>query len=273
MKLNNTEKEIKDRFRDLDQQKKDAARAEEERIQREKQERISNSAIVRFYDFFQGKNNDYTDEELALLETIDDPELLDLDENGHLVLRSEEERAKMEGRQNAQILKDLLTEEKDGKESGEGSSAGILRIEDLDITKARVYLALAHNDINDECAYAYVIDQGYGSYRTLSMGGERMQNRNEQTMAFRAMSSVLTKYAFLVQPVNEITVFMENELGWMIEQNSYELSTAAFEEEAENYVKNFLRCRNRGIHIRLAPGLGTSTYANMAKETALKLLK
>ena len=115
--MNNTEKEIKDRFRDLDQQKKDAARAEEERIQREKQERISNSAIVRFYDFFQGKNNDYTDEELALLETIDDPELLDLDENGHLVLRSEEERAKMEGRQNAQILKDLLTEEKDGKKN------------------------------------------------------------------------------------------------------------------------------------------------------------
>ena len=141
------------------------------------------------------------------------------------------------------------------------------------MTKARVYIALAGNEANEESAYAYVLDQGFGSYRTLSIGGERARGKELQTMAFRAMSAVLSKYAFVVQPVREITVFIDNEVGWIIEQNSYETRTVSYDEDAENYSKTFLRCHNRGIQVNLAPGLGRSTYANLARETAQNLLK
>lgn len=277
--MDNTEKEIKDRFRDLDQQKKETARKEEDRIQKAKQEKISNSAVVRFLEFFQGKNNDYTEEEMALLETINDWDLeeleglIALDKNGHLILRSEEDMAKLEGKQNAQILKDLLAGEVNESGLREDASARVLRVEDLDMTKARVYIAMDGNETSEECAYAYVLDQGFGNFRSLNIGGERIRGRNRQQMAFRAMSAVLNRYAYAVQPVKEVTVFIENEAGWVIEQNSYDSKTMSYDEDAENYTKTFLRCHNRGIRVILAPGLGRSSYANLARETAKAILK
>lgn len=131
--------------------------------------------------------------------------------------------------------------------------AKVMRVENIGINEARVYIAAKSNADTNESAYGIYVEQGYGESRQVFVQGERMFNTSAKTMAFRAVTAALTPYSRLGQPIRQVYVFMDRELGWVLMQNSWNTVTEAYSLDAETYCQVFKACAGRDVTIRFAP--------------------
>lgn len=131
--------------------------------------------------------------------------------------------------------------------------AMVLRVENIGVNEARIYIVAKSNPDTNESAYGLYVEQGYGENRQVFVQGERVFNSSAKNMAFRAAMVALTPYSRLGQPIRQVYVFMERELGWILMKNSWNLVTEAYSLDAETYCQTFKACAGRDVTIRFAP--------------------
>lgn len=131
--------------------------------------------------------------------------------------------------------------------------AKVLRIENIGINEARVYISAKSNPDTNECAYGLYVEQGYGESRQVFIQGERLYNISPKNMAFRAATVALTPYSRLGQPIRQVYLFIDHDLGWDLMKNSWNLVTEAYSLDAETYCQTFKACAGRDVTIRIAP--------------------
>lgn len=150
--------------------------------------------------------------------------------------------------------------------------ARVLRVENLGVNEARVFIATRYNPDTQEAAYGLCVEQGYGETRQAFLQGERAYNTTAKSMAFRAATAALTPYGRLGQPVRRVTIYMDRDLGWVLMQNSWSLVTEAYTLDAEAYCQAFKACAGRDVNIRFAPAESSADGQKQANEMVEKLI-
>lgn len=150
--------------------------------------------------------------------------------------------------------------------------ARVLRVENLAVNESRVYIATQYNSVSQESSYGLYVEQGYGETRQAFVQGERLFNMSVKNMAFRAAMTALTPYARIGQPIRQVCIFMDRELGWELAKNSWQLTTEAFSLDAEAYCQIFKSCVSRNVVVRFAPAEANSVGQKTANEIAKQLI-
>lgn len=294
---------IGEKFRQLDARKKEAARQYKEK---QKAEQMSNNVFARFNAIRNGTLDDTaTEEELELFASVDDPSQLTLDENGRLCLLSGEKKEapayephkETETSAANRELDALLDARKAAREGG-GDTGGtpsakgylgdeavpdeapvrdgdaqILRIEDLAFNEARIYISFAENEKTREQACGICTQQGSGETRTVKAQGERLFGKSKKAMAYRAAILALGVFTQPGQAIKDITIFMPKELGWELAQNSWNLTTQAYDLDADLYSQIFKMCAAQGIKIHMAPDEDHGHFQGIARKLAEALVR
>lgn len=149
----------------------------------------------------------------------------------------------------------------------------VLRVEDLGVNEARVYIATRYNPDTHEGAYGLYVEQGYGETRQAFLQGERLHNTTAKNMAFRAVTVALTPYSRIGQPIRKVTIYIDRDLGWHLMKNSWSLVTEAFNLDAEAYCQVFKSCAGRDVTIRFAPAESPSNGQAQANDMVEKLIQ
>lgn len=294
---------ISEKFRRLDEQKKEAARRYKEE---QKAEQMNNNVFARFNAIRNGTLDDAaTEEELELFASVDDPNLLTLDENGHLCLAStvkkdttvysqhketetsaanRELNALLDARKAAsasgeqpggELLESKAAEDAQDREEPpvQEGDAQILRVEDLAFNEARIYISFAENEKTREHACGICIQQGSGETRKVTVQGERIYGKSQTVMAYRAGILALGIFTQPGQAIKDITIFMPKDLGWELAQNSWNLVTQAYDLDADLYSQTFKMCVAQGVKIHMAPGEDHGHFQGIARKLAEALVR
>lgn len=145
-------------------------------------------------------------------------------------------------------------------------AAKVLRIENIGVNEARIYIVAKSNPDTNESAYGVYVEQGYGEFRRVFVQGERLYNTSAKNLAFRAAMVALTPYSRLGQPIRQVYIFIDRELGWILMQNSWNLVTEAYSMDAETYCQTFKACAGRDVTIRIAPAEAHSVGQKKAND-------
>lgn len=142
----------------------------------------------------------------------------------------------------------------------------VLRVENIGVSEARVYLCVAENPDSQECAYGFYVEQGYGETRQSYTQCEKMYGIGRNRMLFRAAASILSPYTRIGQPIHDVVIFVNRDDGWVLMQNSWNTVTEAYTLDAENYCQTFKSCAGRGVSVRMAPAESHSRGQRIARE-------
>ena len=307
MTKNEDERNLSTRFSDLAAIKKKQAA---EYQAKEKEERDKNNILLRWRAIRNGAvmEDENTQAELELYASVDDISQLGLDENGHICLLSSlqstepkvsesksdtgEDQAAQQRREalaaalsashkEDAVPETAMSEEESADEQPESpeeedisvaDGVKVLRVEDLGVNEARVYIAARYNPDTQEGAYGLYVEQGYGETRQAFLQAERLYNTTAKSMAFRAATAALTPYSRIGQPIRRVTIYIDRDLGWHLMKNSWSLVTEAFTLDAEAYCQVFKSCAGRDVAIRFAPAESSSIGQKQANEMVEKLI-
>lgn len=142
----------------------------------------------------------------------------------------------------------------------------VIRVENIGVSEARVYLCVAENPDSQECAYGFYVEQGYGETRQSYTQCEKMYGIRRNRMLFRAAASILSPYTRIGQPIHDVVIFVNRDDGWVLMQNSWNTVTEAYTLDAENYCQTFKSCAGRGVSVRMAPAESHSRGQRIARE-------
>lgn len=142
----------------------------------------------------------------------------------------------------------------------------VIRVENIGVSEARVYLCVAENPDSQECAYGFYVEQGYGETRQSYTQCEKMYGIGRNRMLFRAAASILSPYTRIGQPIHDVVIFVNRDDGWVLLQNSWNTVTEAYTLDAENYCQTFKSCAGRGVSVRMAPAESHSRGQRIARE-------
>lgn len=142
----------------------------------------------------------------------------------------------------------------------------VIRVEDIGVNEARVYLCVAENPDSQECAYGFYVEQGYGETRQSYTQCEKMYGIGRNRMLFRAAASILSPYTRIGQSIHDVVIFVNRDDGWVLMQNSWNTVTEAYTLDAENYCQTFKSCAGRGVSVRMAPAESHSRGQRIARE-------
>lgn len=142
----------------------------------------------------------------------------------------------------------------------------VIRVENIGVSEARVYLCVAENPDSQECAYGFYVEQGYGETRQSYTQCEKMYGIGRNRMLFRAAASILSPYIRIGQPIHDVVIFVNRDDGWVLMQNSWNTVTEAYTLDAENYCQTFKSCAGRGVSVRMAPAESHSRGQRIARE-------
>lgn len=341
---NKEPKSISERFQNLAAEKTAAGEEIDKKVKAEEAEKLKKNVLVRWNSFINGtiEDDDYTDKELELFETVDDESLLTLDDEGHLCLLSEVQAKTAEDKLKDAVatipendssadtndalkqaaasrrialrnshaeLNRIIGEEgvdfgdeeqfpgeslfppptkEPTDENAEDSalpeapieenvpvdeSMKVLRLEDIGFDEARIYISTAENTLTGEQSYGAYLEQGYGQNRIVFTCGERGYGLSKSTMAYRAAALLLNRFTMRGQPIVDVTIFMEHDLGWELRQNSWALVTDAYNADADLYSQTFRSCSGNNVKVRIAPAEGHGPGQEMAKHIAEQIDK
>lgn len=142
----------------------------------------------------------------------------------------------------------------------------VIRVENIGVSEARVYLCVAENPDSQECAYGFYVEQGYGETRQSYTQCEKIYGIGRNRMLFRAAASILSPYTRIGQPIHDVVIFVNRDDGWVLMQNSWNTVTEAYTLDAENYCQTFKSCAGRGVSVRMAPAESHSRGQRIARE-------